>query len=117
VDEIAVNNYLAKHDIFSLFCKQLEKDFEGAGVGSAQLADLESDPKRVREIVLGAVRHLSRQSSQQLPSLLYRVDISEKKLREFADKNQQLSFEEVVSELIVRRVLQKVILKKKFSNG
>ena len=117
MDEIAVNRFLAEQDIFVLFYTQLKKDFEGAGVGAGILQGIESDPVRVRDVVLSAVQDVSRHNSQQLPSLLYRIDISEKKLRDFSRKNGHLSFEEIVSELIIRRILQKVVLKNRFSNG
>ena len=71
----------------------------------------------VRAGILEAVKELGRKQARLIPSLLYRIDISEKQLRDFAQRHPALAFEEVVAQLIVRRILQKVILKKKFSNG
>jgi hypothetical protein len=117
LEEIEINKYLAEQDIFALFCMQLKKDFEGAGAALSLSEGIKHEATQVREIILAAVKHITRQSSHQLPSLLYRIDISENKLKDFADKHKELGFEEVVAELIVRRILQKVILKKRFSNG
>ena len=117
MEEIEINKYLAEQDIFTLFCLQLRKDFEGAGAAFSLDEGIKKEAGPVREVILAAVQHLSKQSRNQLPSLLYRIDIGEKKLESFASKHPELSFEEVVSELIVRRILQKVILKKRFSNG
>jgi hypothetical protein len=46
---------------------------------------------------------------------LYRVDVSERQLKEYHHKHLTLNFEEIVIELVIKRILQKIILKKKFS--
>ena len=99
-----------------MFCAQLKKDFEGAGLvmpfdpGALQ-------PTGLRQQILEAVVQLSEGSGDNLRRLLYRVDISEKQLGAFHRRHHGVSFEEVVTELIVRRTLQKVVLRKRFSNG
>ena len=50
-----------------------------------------------------------------LSNLLNRIDISETQLNNYQVKKISFSFEEIIAELIIKRTLQKVILKKRFS--
>ena len=50
-----------------------------------------------------------------LSNLLIRIDISETQLNNYQAKKISFSFEEIIAELIIKRTLQKVILKKRFS--
>lgn len=91
--------------------RQLEKDFHLAGV------PLETQGKQsFQEFVAfleGTLNRLLNEDSSLLMNLLYRVDISQKKWL-IAFENGQLS------ELILKRELQKVALRRRFgtdSNG
>lgn len=116
MDSQEVNTYLAEADILDLFMKQLVKDFQGAGLPAA-LELSSAEPAAIRHSVKRAVEMISRGGQDPLQRLLYRIDISEAQLVRYKNSNPERGFEEVVSELIIMRVLQKVILKKRFSDG
>ena len=110
-----LNEYLLNDELFALFCTQLKKDFEGAGL-NGDFAD--RIPRQFDELALSLVRELEPITGKpSLAALLYRVDISEQQIREYQGQRQELSFVEVLSELIIKRVLQKIILKRKFSGS
>lgn len=113
MESLQINEYLVNENLFELFCAQLKKDFEGSGLSAEFTGDLPREFNDLKNSVLGEVKRVISKSA--LPALLYRVDISEKQLTDYQKKNSALSFEEVISELIIKRVLQKVILKKRFS--
>ena len=52
-----------------------------------------------------------------IQQLLYRVDINEKQLSTRLQENKEEEYLSIVSELIIKRILQKVVLKKHFSNN
>ncbi len=106
---------MQKH-IFELFCAQLIKDFQGAGLNDYQPELFICDPLKVRGKIFEALNIVAAADPQNISRLLYRVDISEKQLNKFSKSQPALSFPEVVTELVIRRVLQKVILRKKYSN-
>lgn len=111
--DVDVNKQLAINDLFELFRVQLVKDFEGAGINTDFLADLPRLFNEIKVLLSGKINMLSRDASA-LSALLYRVDISEKQLRDYGNRNDE-PFHDTISELIIKRVLQKVIIKKKFS--
>lgn len=108
-----INNQLSKDDLFRLFQLQLKKDFEGAGLNSDFISLLPSEFESLRNFLLKALEKDFR--SGAVTGLLYRVDVSEAQLSDYLRTHPKLSFEETVAELIIKRTLQKVILKKRFS--
>lgn len=115
MEEIDVNNSLQQESLFAQFKSQLKKDFEGAGVAADFTDDLPSDLDLLKERIQQALQPLVRGNMSLLSSLFYRIDISEQQLRNYEQQHKQLSFEELAAELIIKRVLQKVILRKRFS--
>lgn len=113
-EEQDIRSVLLKEQLFGLFKQQLKKDFEGAGLDGDFAESLASDYSEVCMQVEHQIRLLSKQSGSALSALLYRIDINEHQLNSAQVKQRQLPFEKVLAELIVKRILQKVVLKKKF---
>ena len=111
---INVNHFLGTESLFDLFKAQLKKDFEGAGLSGTFTDSLPDQFDQLKTSMMRQIEPLSQAS--HLPSLLYRVDISEIQLKNYKQTSPHIPFEELVAELIIKRVLQKVILKKKFSS-
>ena len=61
------------------------------------------------------IESLNNQDPKKILNLLYRIDLSEEKVREEM-QNTTLSFSEILSEMIVKRELQKVIINNYYSN-
>jgi hypothetical protein len=114
MQEPEVNNYLLKEDLFELFRAQLRKDFEGSGIGAEFTDKIPETFVELKRCVATIIRPLSGQRHSLLQGLLYRVDISEAQLKNYSG-DPGVSFEEMLAELIIKRILQKVILKKTFS--
>jgi hypothetical protein len=116
MEELTINNHLLQHDLFELFKTQVKKDFESSGLNGDFVDHLFSEFKELRMQIITELNPLINCGSPLLSSLLYRIDISESQLKNYQLTNNQLSFNEVLAELIIKRVLQKIILKKRFSN-
>jgi hypothetical protein len=115
MEDLDVNNYLITQNLFDLFKAQLKKDFEGAGVNSDFTENLPQEFEALKASMVTQMNLILKSSSSLLSSLLYRIDISETQIHNYQIKNSTLSFEESLAELIIKRILQKVILKKTFS--
>lgn len=115
-DEHEINAFLLKEQLFDLFKQQLKKDFEGAGLNGDFAMYLPNDFEALCFALEKQLKLLSKQSGSALSSLLYRIDITEQQLNSSQLKRRQETFEKVLAELIVKRILQKVVLKKKFGN-
>ncbi len=114
--ELDLNTYLFKQDIFDLFKFQLIKDFESAGWDIAFTNTLTKELEALKESIRLQILYTSKQQAHLVPILLYRIDLSEIQIRNYLKKHPHLSYEAVLAELIIKRILQKVILKKTFSN-
>ena len=112
--DLEINDQLLKEDLFAAFKMQLKKDFESSGVNGDFVEAVPSEFLLMRQYIINNTGALFKNSSL-LSALLYRVDISEGQLKRSQEKSMDLSFEEIVAELIIKRILQKVILKRTFS--
>jgi hypothetical protein len=115
MEELNVNNHLQKEDLFDLFKRQLKKDFEGAGLNGDFTEKLPADFDSMSRQLVSELEPLLKVNSFLISSLLYRVDLSEMQVQAYQEKNPGLPFGQLLSELLIKRTLQKVILRKKFS--
>ena len=116
MEELEIGAYLINEDLFMLFKKQLKKDFETSGVEAGFASNLLPEWSSLKEVISRALKPLSKNNSS-LASLLYRIDINETEIKNYQLLNGNMPFEELMAELIIKRILQKVVLKKKFSVG
>lgn len=116
MEELDINTSLLKENLFELFKAQLKKDFESAGVNAGFTEQLPCDFEAMRQIIIAELEPMLKTGGTLVSSLLYRIDISEMQLRNYQDSHPDLSFPETLAELIIKRILQKVILKKTYSN-
>ncbi len=113
MQELEVNNLLIQENLFELFKRQLKKDFDSCSLDTEFTNDLPVDLEPLKIAIRSQLKPLL--NNGQLSALLYRIDISELQIKNYETKNKNLSFEEILAELIIKRILQKVILKKRFS--
>lgn len=113
MNELIPYQALQQEDLFSAFVKQLRKDFEGAGEALDESLIIPSQLLDLQKVLAEQLKRVDKNG--HLQGLLYRVDISEKQIKEAIEKQTSQIFEEVLSDLVIRRILQKIILRKKFS--
>ena len=58
---------------------------------------------------------IEKKDSVSLQNLLYRIDITELQIKREAISYPEKNFQQILAELIVKRILQKVILKDLYS--
>ena len=115
MDELPdINSGISKPGLFEKFKLQMQKDFEICGLDGNFAVDLSQDYKSIVERVNSEVEKINK-SSGKLSELLYRIDISEAQIKKASGLNQN-SFTEIIAELIVKRELQKIVIKEHFRN-
>lgn len=113
MDLISVNAQIKANQYLAETLAQLEKDFLMIGV-SFDIEKPITEYKTLFAFTNNLVNSINEQSPKLLLDLLYRIDLSE----EMVQKKMQgpsLSFSEMLSELIVKRELYKVVLRKNIS--
>lgn len=113
MEELDPASHLSNVALFHLFKQQLKKDFEGAGIDAEFTDSISSDFLELKNSLQQQLDSIIRNNT--LSGLLYCVDINEFQIKKYTASNSYLDFDEVIAELIIKRILQKIILKKRFS--
>lgn len=109
-----INTGISKPELFEKFKLQLQKDLEYCGLNGQFVKGLIPDYQLIVVTICTELETIAKISGK-LSELLYRIDISEAQIKK-ASAVTSNSFHEVVAELIVKRELQKIIIKEHFKN-
>ncbi|MBK6523683.1 MAG: hypothetical protein IPG08_15990 [Sphingobacteriaceae bacterium] len=115
--ELSIKESLSSKELFEAFKQQLKKDLSECGCESDFIDVLTSEFELIKQSLITVLKAREKKAGFNIQQLLYRVDINEKQLSERLQKNKEEDYLSVVSELIIKRILQKVVLKKHFSNN
>ena len=106
---------LQKPDLFEKFKTQLYRDFELCGFTDEAPQLNSNNLEHVFQEVLKAVMVIEKKDSSSIQNLLYRIDVTELQIKKEAANYPKKNFQQILSELILKRILQKVILKQQYS--
>ncbi len=105
---------ISKPDLFEKFKLQLQKDFEGAGLNGDFANELPQDYESILKIIGSETEKVNKLAISKLTGLLYRIDISEVQIKKISLEKPGISLHEIIAELILKRELQKIIIKEHF---
>jgi len=114
MDLITVNDKIQSNQFLNETSNQLEKDFLSIGV-NFDIDKPVQDYKQLFSFTSHLVNALNEQDPKRIINLLYRIDLSEETVQTEMEISI-LTFSELLAELIVKRELQKVIIKNYYSN-
>lgn len=109
-NNISLSVYSSNQEILSLLVAQLQKDFQSSRI-AIELNSSDSAPT-IKEAVFNALLTDTHSTHSQIQQLLYRIDVSEKALSQIVDKNNLTQFLHALAELIIKRELQKILIRK-----
>lgn len=112
-----IKNQLSSIDLFEAFKQQLIKDFEQSNFPAEFVEKLEPDYTFIHEMIANEIQRNEKKTDFNLMQLLYRIDISENQLKKYLNENKNTNYFSVIAELIIKRVLQKVVLKQHYKNN
>jgi len=113
-NQISIKESLHSKELFESFKQQLKKDLEECGCESDFVGVLPATYEKIKQQLSGVLKRHEKKAGFNIQQLLYRVDINEKQLNEQL-KNSENDYLSVVSDLMIKRILQKVVLRKYFS--
>lgn len=113
--EIDSNYSLQRVDIFEKFKIQLQRDFELCGFLDIAPKLSSNNLEHIFNEVLKSVMIIEKKDSSSIQNLLYRIDITELQIKKEASSHPEKNFQQILAELIIKRILQKVILKQQYS--
>jgi len=106
---------LQKPDLFEKFKIQLYRDFELCGFTDEAPKLTSHNLEHVFNEVLKSVMIIEKKDSASIKNLLYRIDVTENQIKKEAQLHSEKNFQQILAELIIKRILQKVILKQQYS--
>jgi hypothetical protein len=116
LENFDIELYKTRSEVIRQTVAQVVKDFSMFGMdveftGSTQMA--------YNELFMQLSRHIQRLLETdygKLASLLYQVDLSERKILDAVTDHPEHSYAEVIAELVIHRELKKVLLRNYFKN-
>ena len=111
--EIDTITSLQKPDLFEKFKIQVYKDFELAGVLDYMPIIDSNNLTELKDKFNASILKL--EITNALKILLYRIDITELQIKQASQKTPETSLQQVLAELMIKRILQKVVLKELYS--
>ena len=111
-----LNTGISKPDLFEKFKIQLKKDFENCGLEAGFITNLIPDYDFIFDLVNAEVEKINKTRSNKLNELLYRIDISEQQIKKAFNQNTNTTLNEIIAELIIKRELQKIVIKEHYKS-
>ena len=103
-----IQNQLRSQDLFDAFKTQLAKDFQQSNFPIDFVEKLPSDYESLLEKIIAQLQCYEKRTDVTVWQLLYRIDISE---------HPHESLLKTMAELIIMRVLQKVVIKRMYKQN
>ena len=110
-DLTLINDQLNGKHLFDAFKLQLTKDFEQSNFQADFIASLEPDYASIHEKLVDELQRAEKRADSTVMHLLNRIDISEFQLKKYLNEQRNENRLTVIAELIIKRVLQKVVIK------
>ena len=104
---------LEKPGLFEKFKTQVYKDYELSGALDFLPLMTSNNFNQLKDEFYQSVLKL--EISNALKILLYRIDINEMQIKNATQKDPQIPLQLVIAELMIKRILQKVVLKEFYS--
>jgi uncharacterized membrane-anchored protein YhcB (DUF1043 family) len=111
-----IKSQLSSKDLFDAFKRQLAKDCEQSNLPADFVETLEPDYRSILEKIAVELQRNEKRMDFNIMQLLYLVDISEAQLKKYLNENKKEPHFNVIAELIIKRVLQKVVIKQHYKN-
>lgn len=112
-----ISFYFNRLDILNETVQQIEKDFGMSGMEIKFSGTVDNAYEELFSQIHPHIEKLLKASSEKFYNLMYRIDISETKIKKEVAKAKDKSFSAVITDLILNRELQKVIIRKNFSGN
>jgi hypothetical protein len=111
-----ISSGISRPDLFEKFKLQLKKDFEGSGLNGDFADALEPRFENILNSVIHEIEKINARAVSKLTGLLYRIDVSELQIRKLSQIKPQSDMNELIAELIIKRELQKIVIKEHYRN-
>lgn len=108
--------YYNRTDLLEKVVEQIKKDFNWFNFEITFTGEQESPYQELYIQILPLIDELLNDDYSKLMAMLYRIDLDEGFLNKKLKENHQADTDEVITDLILKRELQKVIIREAYSS-
>ena len=112
-----INNQLSSRDLFGAFKRQLAKDFQQSNFPFDFVDALEPNYGHIHEKIAFVLQGSEKKKGFTVMQLFNRIDISEAQLKRYLSESSTENHFDVIAEIIIKRVLQKVVIKQHYKSN
>jgi hypothetical protein len=106
-----ISRYFNKLDLVRETAEQIKKDFEMFGLEIKFSGNTYDAYEELFDQILPHIDRLITSNRSKFMGILYRIDLSDEQVKTAVNNNSSESFPEIITDLIIRRELQKVVIR------
>lgn len=103
--------YINRLDLIKDTANQVIKDFDMFGLEIKFSGSAYNAYEELFDQIQPHIENLISNNRQKFMGILYRIDVSEEQLKKAVSENQSESFSAIVTDLVIKRELQKVVIR------
>jgi SPX domain protein involved in polyphosphate accumulation len=106
-----ISQYFNRLDLIKDTANQIIKDFDMFGLEIKFSGNAYNAYEELFEQIEPHINKLISTNQQKFMSILYRIDLSDEQVKKAVNENNSEPFSAIVSDLIIKRELQKVVIR------
>lgn len=106
-----LSKYINRLDLIKDTANQIIKDFDMFGLEIKFSGNAFNAYEELFEQIEPHIDQLITSNQQKFMSILYRIDLSDEQIKKAVNENSSEPFSAIVSDLIIKRELQKVVIR------
>lgn len=116
MDLTNISQYINRLDLIKDTANQIIKDFEMFGMEIKFSGNKYNAYEELFNQIEPHINKLISTNQQKFMGILYRIDLSDEQIKKAIDQNASEPFSEIVTDLIIKRELQKVVIRSHYRN-
>lgn len=112
-----LSRYINRLDLIKDTANQIIKDFDMFGMEIKFSGNAYNAYEELFEQMEPHIKNLIENNQQKFMGILYRIDVSDVQIKKAVSENSSESFSAIVTDLIIKRELQKVVIRDHYKKG
>lgn len=108
--------YINRLDLIKSAAQQIIKDFDMFGLEITFSGNPYNAYEELFDQIEPHINNLITNDQQKFMAILYRIDVSDTQIKKAVNENASESFSEIITDQIIKRELQKVVIRNHFKN-
>lgn len=109
-----ISQYFNRLDLIKATAEQIIKDFDMFGLEIKFSGNAYNAYEELFEQIEPHIDKLLGSNRQKFMGILYRIDLSDEQIKKAVANNSTESFSAIISDLIIKRELQKVVIRNQY---